>query len=166
VAKVTYAIESGRVVVTARSAIHDTRTVWSKVSGTVEVDPDDPGAGAAANVTVDMRDFDAGDRLKNWKLKSDLDPDRWPTATFRLTGLVVEGREPLRATATGTLAWHGRETPVRASGEGRLTPDAVSASATFDLDVRTLGIEPPKILFLKVESIVRVEVTLSARRAA
>ena len=161
--RLTYRVESGRVLVTAKSAIHDTKTVWSKVSGTVSVDPEAPDAGAEAEVTVDMREFDAGDRLKNWKLKSDLDPDRWPTATFRLTGLTVESRTPLRATASGTLAWHGRETQVRANGEGRLDAEGVQANATFDLDVTTLGVQPPKILFLKVESVVRVEVTLSAR---
>jgi polyisoprenoid-binding protein YceI len=160
--RVAYAIESGQIVVTARSSIHDTRTIWSRLSGTIAVDPAAPQAGASAEVAVDMRAFDAGDRLKNWKLRSDLDPDRHPTATFRLDRLEVNGAEPLAAAASGVLAWRGREVEIRASGDGTISADALRARARFDLDVRSLGVEPPKIFFLKVDHVVRVEVTLSA----
>jgi polyisoprenoid-binding protein YceI len=163
-----YAVTGGRVHVTARSSIHDTRTIWSKLEGTVEVDPADPGAGAAANVRVDMRAYDAGDRLKNWKLRSDLQPDEHPTATFRLERLdevraAGEGR--FEAIAVGILSWRGREVPVRAPGSGRLGPEAIEAEATFELDVTGLGVQPPKILMFKVEPVVSVQVRLEARAA-
>jgi hypothetical protein len=154
---------AGRILVTALSAVHDTRTVWSKLSGFVSVDPDAPESGADAEITVDMRAFDAGDRLKNWKLRSDLDPDRHPSARFQLGRLTVEARDPMRATAVGTLSWRGRDVEVSANGEGHLGPRDLTAHASFELDVRQLGVEPPKIFFLKVESVVRVEVSLSLK---
>ena len=163
--RLSYTIQAGEVVVTARSSIHDTRTVFSRLSGTIAIDPAAPEAGASAEVAVDMRAFDTGDRLKNWKLKSDLDPERHPTATFRLARLEVAAAEPLRAAASGTLAWRGRDVEVRARGEGTISPEAIRARAVFELDVRALGVEPPKIFFLRVESVVRVEVSLSARAA-
>jgi len=154
------------MVVNARSSIHDTRSIWPALSGTVVVDPDAPGDGAEAEVAVDMRQFDAGDRLRNWKLRSDLDPEHHPTATFRLARLDVTSAAPLRARASGRLVWRGREVELQATGEGSLTAGELTATAGFDLDVRTLGVEPPKVFFLKVESVVRVEVTLTARAEA
>jgi polyisoprenoid-binding protein YceI len=74
---IRYTVDAAKslVVVHARSSVHDTDARWTKLSGLVTVDPADPGAGAEARVTVDMREFDAGDRMKNWKLRGDLEPD-------------------------------------------------------------------------------------------
>ena len=163
--RLTFVIEKGQVVVTARSSIHDTKTIWPRLSGTIAVDPAAPEAGASVEVEVDMREFDAGDRLRNWKLRSDLDPENHPTATFRLTRLEVTGAQPLSAAAFGVLAWRGREVELRAVGDGTIGEDALSARARFELDVRSLGVEPPKIFFLRVENVVKVEVTVSARAA-
>ena len=154
------------MTVTARSMVHDTKTVWDKVSGTISVDPADPAAGATATITVDMRAFDAGDRLKNWKLKSDLEPDKHPTATFTLAGLTIGSQAGARvdnATAKGRLAWRGRQADVVAAGAGTLETARVDAEARFELDVRTLGVEPPKILMIKVDPTVSVVVSLAAR---
>lgn len=153
-------------MVTARSSIHDTTCVWSKLEGSIEVDPADPGAGAVAELRVDMRVFDAGDRLKNWKLKGDLEPDKHPTAVFRLARLadVRPGAAgDLQAAAAGALSWRGRTTQITAPGSGHLDPTSLSADATFELDVRTLGVTPPKILMFKVESVVLIKVSLRAQ---
>lgn len=161
----TYKVVGGHVRVTARSSLHDTRTVWSRVEGTLEVDPDAPEAEPRAEIRVDMRELDTGDRLKNWKLKSDLAPDRYPTATFTLRRLENVRRENgggFRADAVGLLAWRGRDTEVRLSGRGRLDASAVEAEGRFELDVRHLGVEPPKILMFRVEPVVEVEVQARA----
>ncbi len=164
-AVVAYAIHGGRVVSRAHSTIHDTTTTWSRVAGTLRVDPGAPGVACAASVTVDMRDFDAGDRLKNWKLRGDLEPDKYPEAVFtldRLDDVNPLGGDRWSATAIGSLAWRGRRAAIRAAGTGRITASAVEAEATFTLDVRELGVTPPKILFMKVANDVSVTVTISA----
>ena len=163
-----YAIDPARsnVVVCARSSIHDTNTTWSRVTGTIDADPA-ALEGAAASIAVDMRAFDAGDFLRNRKLKKDLDVDRYPEAAFTLTGLrdvVDKGGNVFAATAEGTLRWREREVTVRAAGEGRVDAERVEATARFELDVRDLGIKPPKFLMLKVEEVVAVEVTITATR--
>ena len=63
-----YAISSGKLTVKARSRVHDTTTVWDKVSGDVDADPDAIEQ-AKATFSVDMTSFDAGDFLKNRKLR-------------------------------------------------------------------------------------------------
>jgi polyisoprenoid-binding protein YceI len=156
---------SSGVVVEARSSIHDSRTRWSGVAGTIEADPADL-AGATAALTVDMTRHDAGDFLRNRKLRKDLHVDRYPTARFRLVRLRdVTRREgdAFAATADGVIAWHDREVEVAAAGEGTVTADRIAATARFELDVRSLGVEPPRFLMFKVEDVVAVTVTLLAR---
>lgn len=161
-----YRIESGRVVVSARSSIHDTRTVWDSLAGSVTTDPADLAAGAAADLTVDMTRYDAGDFLRNRKVKKDLEVDKHPIARFRLDVLreVSEsGPGRFTARAEGTIDWRGRSLPVTATGEGTLDDTTLRATARFELDVRGFGVEPPRFLMFKVEEVVAVEVTLLAR---
>lgn len=159
-----YRVTSGEVVVTARSLVHDTRATWPKVAGTLVVDPAEPAREPTGELEVDMRVFDAGDPLRNWKLRADMAPDRHPRATFRLERLedVRTTGETVTAVAVGTLSWRGHEVALRVRGAGRLSPQNVEAEASFDLDVRTLGVEPPRVLMLKVESVVAVKVRFAA----
>lgn len=162
-----FAIGAGsRVVVSARSSIHDTRTVWDTVGGTIELDPADPAAGARATLTVDMRRHDAGDFLRNRKVKKDLEVDRYPEARFVLDALedvVREGDTRFRARARGVLEWHGRTVKVEAQGEAELGGGTLRATGRFELDVRELGVEPPRFFVFKVEDVVAVEVTIAAQ---
>ena len=102
-----YRITTGSLLrVKARSKIHDTTTVWDAIEGTVEADADSLATtGANVAVTVDMTRFDAGDFLKNRKLRKDFDMDAHPQATFTLTGLrdVTGDGVRFRATADGVL---------------------------------------------------------------
>jgi polyisoprenoid-binding protein YceI len=162
-----YTIDAGgsRVVVSARSSIHDTRTVWNALSGTVTAEPADL-AGAAAELAVDMTRYDAGDFLKNRKIKKDLEVKKHPTARFRLAALreVAEDRPGhFTARADGVIEWRGRTVSVAAAGEGTLGGAELRATARFELDVRGFGVEPPRFLMFKVEEVVAVEVTLLAR---
>jgi polyisoprenoid-binding protein YceI len=156
-----------RVISHARSSIHDTHTVWNEVSGVVLADADSIGD-ATAELSVNMAALDAGDFLKNRKLKKDLDVARHPRATFRLTGLEDVSRKDdgsFEATARGVLSWRGKDVNVTAAGTGSLSDASLDATARFELDVTDLGIAPPRFLMFKVEKVVSVEVTLRATTA-
>ncbi|MBC7975176.1 MAG: YceI family protein, partial [Myxococcales bacterium] len=90
-----YRVTAGSLTVRARSRVHDTTTVWSKITGEVVADANTLGAaGATARFDVDMTTFDAGDFLKNRKLRKDFDLAGHPTARFELralTGVVRDG---------------------------------------------------------------------------
>ena len=157
---------ASQVVVSARSSIHDTRTRWDRLSGAVEADAGDLAGGATAEVAVDMTRYDAGDFLKNRKIKKDLEVERYPEARFVLRRLsdvaeVAAGR--FTARAEGVIAWRGREVAVVAEGDASFEGDALRAVGRFELDVRDLGVAPPRFLMFKVEDVVAVEVTLVAR---
>jgi polyisoprenoid-binding protein YceI len=160
---VKYRITAGKLTVRARSRIHDTTTVWDRISGEVEADPETLAtAGAAAAFRVDMTSFDAGDWLKNRKLRKDFDLEAHPAATFDLRALrdVKRDGPTFTATAEGVLRWRGKEVALTLAGKGKLDADGLEASATFELDIRRLGLSAPRFLMLKMEDEVAIDVTV------
>ena len=164
-----YTIGAGsRLTVTARSRVHDTSTVWDAITGEVEAEPATlASAGANVRCAVDMTRFDAGDWLKNRKLRGDFELEKHPRAEFELTALdgVTGDGERFRATARGVLRWRGKEVPLTIAGEGTLTGDRLEATGTFTLDIRTLGLAAPRFLMIKMEDEVEVRVALRGARA-
>lgn len=166
-----YRVDSQRssMVVRARSTVHDTSTTWNGITGQLEADAATlDSAGATGSFHIDMMSYDAGDWLKNRKLKKDFDLAGHPTAAFELSSIsdVKPGATDsarFSATATGVLRWRGKELTLTIRGEGRLNADEIAATGTFDLDIRQLGLQPPRFLMFKVEDEVTVEVTLHAR---
>lgn len=164
-----YRVDSGasRVESRARSSIHDTTTRWGALRGEIEASPETLAAeGARARFTLDMSDFDAGDWLKNRKLKKDLQLERYPEAVFELDALeAVEEKEDgsFTARARGRIAWRGSEAEVVIEGSAKLDQSSLEARGRFELDVTRLGVSPPRFLMFKVEDTVEVEVELTAR---
>lgn len=157
----TYKV-SGKLAVKARSNVHDTTTVWDKISGDVEADPDAIEA-AKASFAVDMTSFDAGDWLKNRKLRKDFDLDQHATATFSLETVsdIVRDGTKFEARAKGTLRWRGKTVPLELVGKGTLDNQRLAANATFTLDIKLLGLQAPKLFVFKMEDVVTVEVAIT-----
>lgn len=156
-----YAISSGKLTVKARSSVHDTTTVWDRITGEVDASADAIEA-AKATFSVDMTKFDAGDFLKNRKLRKDFDMDGNPTATFTLQRVSEVVRDGYRFTAKaeGTLRWRGKDVVLVLAGQGTLDDTHVEARATFELDIKRLGLSAPRFFMFKMEDEVTVEVTL------
>ncbi len=158
--------QQSRIVVRARSSIHDTSTTWDQISGHIEVDPATVESdGAAASFRVTMTSFDAGSWLKNRKLEKDFDLSAHPEASFELKQLRDTRQAPdggLEAIASGVLRWRGREIAIAISGRCSLADRQLRATGAFELDIRQLGLQPPRFLMFKVENEVTVEITLVA----
>ena len=156
-----YSVKAGRLTVKARSSVHDTTTVWDRITGDVQADPDAIEQ-AKATFRVDMRAFDAGDWLKNRKLRKDFDMDAHPTATFKLERVseVVRDGSKFTAKAEGTLSWRGKDVPLVLVGQGTLEATKVAAKGSFELDIKKLGLSAPKFFVFKMEDEVTVEVSV------
>ena len=113
-----------------------------------------------------MTSFDAGDWLKNRKLRKDFDLEGHPTATFRLERVsdVVRDGTKFEAKAEGQLQWRGKTVPLKLTGRGSLDADHLTASASFELDIKLLGLQPPKLFMFKVEDVVTIDVVLQGAR--
>jgi polyisoprenoid-binding protein YceI len=156
-----YAVAAGKLTVKARSSVHDTTTVWDKVTGDVDADPDAIEQ-AKATFTVDMTKFDAGDFHKNRKLRKAFAMEQHPTATFtldRVSSVMRDGAK-FTAKAEGTLRWRGKDVVLVLGGQGTLDAQRLEATATFELDIRKLGLSAPRFFVFKMEDEVTVEVTV------
>jgi polyisoprenoid-binding protein YceI len=163
---VKYRVSSGKLTVQARSKLHDTTTTWDNVTGDVDASADTLATdGARATFSVDMTSFDAGDWLKNRKLKKDFDMDAHPKAVFELRSVkdVVRDGAKFTANAEGVLRWRGKEVVLTLAGRGKLDAMRVEASATFELDIRKLGLSAPRFLMIKMEDEVTVAVTVTGQ---
>jgi polyisoprenoid-binding protein YceI len=157
---VRYAV-TGRFVVRARSAVHDTTTTFDVLVG--DVDADEAALGAATGTfAVDMTAFDAGDWLRNRKLRKDFAMDDHPRATFELDRVsnVVRDGDGFTAAAEGVLRWRGKEVRLVLNGRGSLDDAALAATARFDLDIRALGLQAPSFLMIKMADEVTVDVAI------
>lgn len=161
-----YKVATGKLTVKAHSSVHDTTTAWDKVTGDVDADPD-AIEGAKASFDVDMTSFDAGDWLKNRKLRKDFDMDSHPRATFQLQRVsdVVRDGSKFTAKAEGLLRWRGKEVVLVLTGQGTLDRDRLEATASFELDIRKLGLQAPRMLVFKMEDVVTVDVRVEGRPA-
>jgi hypothetical protein len=88
--------------------------------------------------------------------------DAHPEAVFELRAVrdVVRDGAEFTATAEGVVRWRGREAPLVIAGKGTLDARGLSASGTFALDIRQLGLSAPRFLMFKMEDEVEVKVTL------
>jgi polyisoprenoid-binding protein YceI len=138
--------------------------VWTGFSGEVQAEQDDLAA-AQMNLAIDMKTGDAGDWLKNRKMRKDMDFDRHPRAEFNVKSIsnVEQEGDNLSATVEGSLSWRGKSVDVTSRAKGTLNQREISAVGEFDLDITTLGITPPKILMIKVHDVVSCRVELHAR---
>jgi polyisoprenoid-binding protein YceI len=135
--------------------------VWDTITGSIDADADAIEQ-AKATFAVDMTKFDAGDFLKNRKLRKDFAMDAHPTATFTLTRVseVVRDGAKFTAKAEGTLDWRGKQVPLVLTGQGTLDDKRVEARGTFELDIRKLGLSAPRFFMFKMEDEVTVDVSV------
>jgi len=154
---------ASRVEVIATATLHGAmKTLFPKLSGTLEGDPDRLADTARAEVRLAMGEFDSNDRMRDWKMKKELDPDKWPEAVFTLGKIeqVTRDGDRLRGRASGTLEYRGRKVTIEAEASGTLGPTEARAEARFKLNLNSVGVPPPKFLFLKVHEVVEVVVQL------
>ncbi len=156
-----YRVSEGKLTVKARSSLHDTTTVWDKLAGEVDADPAALER-ATATFRVDMTSFDAGDWLKNRKLRKDFALDDHPAATFELRSVSDVKGDGTRFTARaeGVLRWRGKEVVLALAGSGTLDRERLEASAQLELDIRKLGLSAPRFFVFKMEDVVTVDVAL------
>jgi len=158
-----------RVWIDAQSSVHPIHSTADGLEGFIEFDADrdgNVGSHPAGKLSFPVSKLSSGNPLERRELQKRIDARRYPTIDGVLTGM-----EPLdnqgRFRIRGDLAFRG----VTRSVEGELALSVVDDStirlegaSTFD--VRDFGMEPPRILMLRVEPDVNVRIELIAERQA
>ena len=155
-----------RVWVEARSSMHPIHGEAEGLEGSIEADVADGRIDVSTvpkiQIELPVEKLQSGKKLEDAEMMRRIDARRYP----RITGSTTELRENGgRYRIRGDLTFHG----VTRQVEGEVTisaPDeqllVIEGEQIFD--IRDFGVQPPKILMLKVHPDVRVRVKVVAEQ--
>jgi len=148
------------VRVEAASSLHAITGRAEGLRGWVELD----GATiTGARIELDAERLRWGNPLLDRETRRRIDATRHPTIVGTMTAM--DSNDDGAARLRGTIAFHGAEREVIGSVVvTTTTADAVVIEGEQIFDVRDWGLEPPRILMLKVDPDIRVSIRVLAFR--
>ena len=160
-----------RVWIEARSTLHPIHTETTGLEGWLDFVVRDGGrvdldAAPSAHLELKVDQLRSGNPLEDRELRRRIDARRFPTIAGDLT-VMRETEEDGRYRVEGDLTFKG----VTRRYEDDMTLEAVDGEMVIlagqkTFDVRDFGLEPPRILLLKVEPDVTVKVAIVAEKIA
>jgi len=159
--------ERSRLRMEARSSVHPIHGQADGLSGFVELQVTDGAVDLAekptAEITLDVDRVTANNDLLDSELRRRVDTQRYP----RARGLVTEAREAGGSfEVDGELTFHGVTNPVTGRARARVEGDVLHVEGEFGFDIRDFGLQPPRLLMLKVQPDVRIEVEIVAENGS
>jgi hypothetical protein len=156
-----------RMAMVARSSVHPIRVEATQLEGWLEAEVEDGRVSLApgARLEVHLEGLRAGNPLVDRETRRRLDLRRHPRLEAELTSARAVGGD--RLACTGDVTFQGRTCTV--AGELRVTPredGGLDLEGDHLADVRRWGLEPPRLLILKVDPEVQVRLELVARPVA
>jgi len=160
--------EASTVWIDASSSLHPIHSEVHGLTGFVEIEADDDGVidlsvAPAGRMALDVDKMSSGNPIYDGEMKRRVDAHAYPTITGEMISM---------APAAGDHAYVVRG-DVTFKGVTKSYEDTMSVVAKEDLvllegshtfDVRDFGMEPPRILMLRVHPDVVVRVEIAARR--
>jgi polyisoprenoid-binding protein YceI len=155
-----------KVWIEARSSMHPIHGEADGLEGSIQADLADGrihvAEGPNIQIELPVDKLKSGKKLEDAEMMRRIDARRYPTIRGETTEFKENGG---RYRVRGDLTFHG----VTRQVEGEVTisaPDerslVIEGEQTFD--IRDFGVQPPKILMLKVHPDVRVRVKVVARQ--
>ena len=161
--------DRSEVWIEASSNVHPIHSKTDGLEGFVELDVADGGlvdltAAPSGRLSFPVARLRSGNPLEDRELRRRIDARRYPTIAGDLT-VMAETGEDGRYRVEGDLTFKG----VTRRYEDEMTLEAVNGQMVIlagekTFDVRDFGLEPPRILLLKVEPAVRVKVAIVAEK--
>jgi len=148
--------------------LHPSHLTAGAVSGTIECELDGSGrprldAPYAARLSLRVDQLTSGNGLQDREMRRRFDARRHPTIVARVThGEELDGRGRYRASAQLTM--HGQTREVEAVVRVRAAGNRLVVDGRQSIDVRDFGIEPPRLLVLRVGPVVKVRAHMVAEQ--
>ncbi len=163
--------EQSHVWIDARSSLHPIHSSTDGLEGfmDLELGPDgsvDSSAEPAGSVSLPVNRLSSGNRIEDRELYKRIDARRYPTINGVLAEMVSTGEDG-RFKVAGDVTFRGvarrHEDEITIS---RIDDSTVRLSGAARFDVREFGMEPPRILMLRVEPEVEVRIEIVATKEA
>ncbi len=159
--------ERSTVSIDARSNVHPFHSETSGLEGHVELNfgadgAVDPATKAAGTLSLSVSRLQSGNRLEDREMHRRLDARRYPAISGELDVIEPAGGDGLYR-VSGTVTFRGVARPHTDDMTIRAVDDrTLSLSGRSRFDIREWGMEPPRILVLRVEPEVDVAVDIVA----
>lgn len=158
--------ERSKLWVDARSSLHPIRVESSALSGAIELelaggdlDLSKPPSGT---LELEAESLKTGSRLEDSALERQLEVRKFPRIRGQVRQVSANGG---RYHVRGDLSLHGVTKPIEGDVTLRAIDDeTVEVEGEKVIDLRDFGLEPPKILMLKVYPDVKVRAKVVATR--
>jgi hypothetical protein len=160
--------ESSQVWIDAHSVLHPINTWTDGLEGHLDVVVRDGrldlGVPPAGRLSLDVERLSSGNRFEDRELHRRLDARRFPTIDGVLAGMEPTGDG--RYDVSGTITFRGVTRTYKDAMQVEVTDgDTIRLGGRARFDIRDFGLEPPRLLFVRVEPEVDVRVEIVARRA-
>lgn len=161
--------DRSRVWIDARSNVHAIHSETDGLQGFVDLDLDDDGtvsrdARPAAKLSLDVTRLSSGNRLEDRELQKRIDARRFPTIEGVLDTMEADGSTG-RYLVAGQVTFRGvsrRYQDAMTVHASDATTITLAGSSRFN--IKDFGMEPPRVLMLRVEPEVNVRVEIVAAR--
>jgi polyisoprenoid-binding protein YceI len=149
-----------------RVNLHPSHIDANALSGTIECEVDADGRPRldqpySAELSLPVEAIKSGNGLQDREMRRRFDVGRYPTITARVTNgeALADGG---RYRAVAQLTMHGQTREI--AGEVQLRVDGTTMTVDGDqvINVKDFGIDPPRLIFLKVEPEVDVQAHIVA----
>lgn len=162
-----YAWTSESVVeLNAKSSVHPIHGEIRQVRGEAEVEVKDGqiqlDPAPSAFIESDVDQLQTGKKLEDIALRKQIEAKKFPTVRYELQS-VTGG--PERFQVTGAFTFHGQTQQFSEEATARIDGDALHVEAEHTFDIRDFGVQPFKILSLKIEPDVNLKLHLVAKPA-
>ena len=157
-----------RVWIDARSNVHPIHTEAVGLEGWIEFDVDDGKVNVdqtpRGHLEYPVENLKSGNALEDRELRRRIDTRRYPTIAGDLKSMKLAD-EPSRYIVGGDLTFRGVTRTYEDEMDIEMVDgDTVRLTGQSSFDIRDFGMEPPRILMLKVQPEVTVRVEIVAEK--
>jgi len=155
------------VWIEARSNVHPIQTTTSGLEGFVELQLEPAGSIDLANAPVgrlslDVERLKSGNRLEDREMQKRVDAKRYPRIEGVLDSMEGNGKDGSYR-VSGDIKFRGVSRRHEDLMEiSQVDEQTIRLAGSSRFDIREFGMEPPKVLMLKVEPVVDVRVEIFA----
>lgn len=145
----------------ANSSVHPINGEIHDVRGEVTVDVVDgklsPGPGTKGHIEADVDSLKSGNKLEDMALRKQVEAKKFPTVRYEVLG--VEGG-PEQFKVRGSFTFHGTTQEFTEDVTARLDGDKIHVSTEHTFDITQFGVQPFKLLTMKIFPEVRLVLRL------
>lgn len=161
--------EHSRVWIEAKSNVHPIRSSTAGLEGFVELDLDqtgrvDPASPPAGHLSLEVRRLQSGNALEDREMQRRIEARKFPTIEGTMRSMEAAGSDGSYA-VSGDVTFRGVARPHAGTMTVEPVDDTtIALSGQSRFDIRDYGMEPPRVLVLRVQPEVEVRVEIIARK--